>query len=416
MKAGRKTAVALLDRPAPAIKLHPQMPLVDDIAGVSDYVPTEHAIQRCQERGIGILEVYSALADPQVTRSNRNDPNLRTYMRGDLRVTVDLEGKRIVTVVDVDADERETPREPLHPFVEKGRSSVPRRTQTDNSDVLDDAWILLPHKQDDKRKVKITPALAARILELNRHNRQLRRADVEDFKRKIEAGEFRTTHQGIAIDSKMTLQDGQHRLTAIAEGTKAVMMWVAVGQDPANFDVIDVGRNRSYADVLFLAGESDPADLGAAVRLVQLYRNTDYGSWTKNKISNHLVMETFNSDKDGFRDAKQMGKWINKNIPITKTAGAAAFYIIMKANPRHEATVEDFFEGLATGADVPGGDPRHVLIRNVQRAARNRERAFAAEHLALIIKCWNAFVERRSVNVLSWKRAEPMPRVTKMEG
>jgi hypothetical protein len=397
------------------VRIRPQLPLVDDLGDATSYVMQDHAIERCEERGIGIMEVYSVIADPHRTSNGRatKDGESRRLVRGDLEVVVNPSTKKIVTVVDLDEESRVVARTPLNPLIPKGAKVPPRQKAVGKASTLDEAWCLVVHKDEDMRKVFITPELAHKLLELNHHNRALRRPDVDAWKQKLREGEFRCTHQGVAIDSKGSLQDGQHRLTAIEEEGIGTFMWVAVGTEPENFDVIDTGRNRSYGDVLHLSGETNVFVLGATVRLIHLYLTRDYAGWGKGKISNHVVMEAFRKDPAGYREAIRMGYVIGQGIPLTKTAGGAAFYVINRVNKK--PNVDEFFEGLITGADIGRSDPRLVLRRSLERKARDRERAFGAEHLALTVKTWNAWVEGVDMKTVSWKRNEDMPRVTRLE-
>lgn len=389
------------------------MPLVADTLSVEHFILTDHAIERCMERGIGIMEVYSALAEPTGNYADAVKDN-RVYVRGDVRVVVDMRKKVVITVADLNEARRTEPRHPINPLIPK-KGAVPMpRASTKVSQSLDEAWVLVAHAEPDYRLITVTPELAAKLLELNVHNRPLRNADVQEWMAKIASGEYKPTHQGGAMDSKGNLQDGQHRLTAIANGNIAVQMWFSVGQPPENFDILDTGRNRNYGDVLALSGEADVFALGSTVRLVHLFLGRDYAQWSKGKITNHVVMEEFRKDPDGYRAALAMGRQITAGIPVTRTAAGAAFYVISRVNPK--GRVEEFFDGLISGAIGDRRDPRLVLKRNVERAARERERANAALHLALVIKTWNAWVEGEEIRVLSWRRTESMPRVTRTNG
>lgn len=294
---------------------------------------------------------------------------------------------------------------------------MPRKTgaAAANQQALDEAWVLAPHKEQEYRLVLVTPELAGKLLERNTHNRPIRPKDVAEWEAKFATGEVGTTHQGIAVDTKGILQDGQHRCAAIFHSGVSVQMWVAVGMPPENFKLIDGGRNRSYGDVLALEGETDVAVLGATVRLVHLFESREYSAWNTGKITNAQVMEAFRGDPIGFRTAIREGRIIGgKNgIPMTKTAASAGFYLISKVNAAE--TVAEFFDGLVTGAGLMGGDIRLVLRRNLNNASKARERATAAVHLALLIKTWNAWIEGSDLRVLTFRRDERMPRVTRME-
>ena len=100
---------------------------------------------------------------------------------------------------------------------------------------------------------RVTPELAADWLKKNDHNRPLSRAAVEVHKRNLVAGNFRTTHQGIGLDSRGRLRDGQHRLQAIVETGIAASMLVTEGLTDSDLQAIDDGRKRTAHDILSMA-------------------------------------------------------------------------------------------------------------------------------------------------------------------
>lgn len=100
-------------------------------------------------------------------------------------------------------------------------------------------------------RVNMTPDLARQLLTQNKRNRPLSTPHVVALAKKMKAGEWVLTHQGIAIDSDGVLQDGQHRLSAVIMANVTVPMMMMTGMPPENFDAIDVdGRPRSVADLL----------------------------------------------------------------------------------------------------------------------------------------------------------------------
>src|SRR6185503_17546608 len=68
-------------------------------------------------------------------------------------------------------------------------------------------------------------------------------------------GEWMVTHQGIAFDTRGVLVDGQHRLAAIIEADVPVELTVFTDVGEGTFDVLDIGKRRSAADVLAIEGE-----------------------------------------------------------------------------------------------------------------------------------------------------------------
>jgi hypothetical protein len=75
---------------------------------------------------------------------------------------------------------------------------------------------------------------------------------VEEFCRALRQGNFKTTHQGIAIDENGNLVDGFHRLTAIAQTGIAAVMPVTTGVPECVVPLIDRGQRRTNGSVLGL--------------------------------------------------------------------------------------------------------------------------------------------------------------------
>lgn len=98
----------------------------------------------------------------------------------------------------------------------------------------------------------LTPALARTILGNNDGNRNLRPTAVRTLKEAFSRGEYKITHQGIAISTKGNLLDGQHRLTAISQmpDNFKVKMYVARGVPEDASLVMDTGVKRSSSDIL----------------------------------------------------------------------------------------------------------------------------------------------------------------------
>ena len=102
-------------------------------------------------------------------------------------------------------------------------------------------------------RVDMTPELARQLLAQNKRNRPLSSQHVIALCRKMKAGEWMLTHQGIAIDNNGQLLDGQHRLSAVVMANVTVPMLMTTGVPSAVFDAIDIdGRPRSVADLLVI--------------------------------------------------------------------------------------------------------------------------------------------------------------------
>ena len=95
----------------------------------------------------------------------------------------------------------------------------------------------------------ITPEMAAKWLEHNTRNRQLRDSVVRRYAADMKAGRWMVTGDAIAFDKNGTIANGQHRLWAVFESGATVRMLVVFGLDPEVVNVLDDHLKRSLGDV-----------------------------------------------------------------------------------------------------------------------------------------------------------------------
>lgn len=95
----------------------------------------------------------------------------------------------------------------------------------------------------------VTPAQAAEWLKNNPRNRKPVQSVVRAIADDITSGEWRLTHQGIAIGTDGTLYDGQHRLMAVVRADIPVEMivWFDMTEDTLwKIDTGGVGRRKAH--------------------------------------------------------------------------------------------------------------------------------------------------------------------------
>lgn len=104
----------------------------------------------------------------------------------------------------------------------------------------------------------VTPEMAKQFLLKNTGNRPIKRCFVDEYKRAFASGDWHLTHQAIAFASDGTLLDGQHRLTAIAEGEIAVMLVVSMDVPETARLGMDIGKPRDWVDQMGFNGTERP--------------------------------------------------------------------------------------------------------------------------------------------------------------
>lgn len=118
----------------------------------------------------------------------------------------------------------------------------------------------------ETKTVAITPEMAREWLTHNMAgNRPVLKGTVHSYARQMRNGSWNLTHQGIAFDENGELIDGQHRLNAIVEANIPVTMNVTTGvrREKGEVFTIDMGRKRTYANVVQMSGMEDPVYKGA---------------------------------------------------------------------------------------------------------------------------------------------------------
>lgn len=107
-----------------------------------------------------------------------------------------------------------------------------------------------PRPTMDFQLIMVTPDLARQMLGANNGNRRLRKNSVESMAKAMRRGEWKISHQAIALGQTGRLIDGQHRLSAVVAAETAVPMVVAYGADERTFDSLDIGVKRTAEDII----------------------------------------------------------------------------------------------------------------------------------------------------------------------
>lgn len=113
----------------------------------------------------------------------------------------------------------------------------------------------------ETKVVTVTPEMARQWLTVNmKGQRNVMKSTVHNYARQMRNGTWRLTHQGIAFDELGELIDGQHRLNAVIEANIPVQMNVTydVHRKPGEVFTIDMGRKRTYSNVVQMSGIDDP--------------------------------------------------------------------------------------------------------------------------------------------------------------
>lgn len=247
----------------------------------------------------------------------------------------------------------------------------------------------------------ITPPEARAMLERNTHNRPLSRATVERLKNVILNGEWKYNGEAIKFDETGTLMDGQHRLTAIAEGEHPAELLVLTGLPPEAFVTLDQGRKRTGGDVLAIQGVKRYNAVSVAGSMFyRLVKNRQvYGASAPIPAYGiaHIVER-----HPGLVDAVEFCAPIQRrgDSHIIGLGYLAAFVYVAEHIMGDSDRAAEFAEGISVGAELPEESPL-LQFRKKTLAGGKRDVMHAQAKLALLGKAFGLHMAGRTVKTLT---------------
>lgn len=281
-------------------------------------------------------------------------------------------------------------------------------------------WFLAEHPAPWPRLVIINPPLAVALLERNIDNRPWRQSTVDYYASLMLSGRYHLTHQGMAIDTRGILQDGQQRLMACRDSGVEISTAFFVGMPRENFKAIDEGRNRSLADLLG-KDEIKSADLAAGtMRLIAATREPMPRAFMRGKVPNEYLYDAFKGDPVNLQKAVLWGKRASVEAKVVGSALCAAAYLLYDANGWNNCFVQAFLNGLVTGAKgdsrvmLDVDDPRWLLRKEMEKRRDQGNRMRAIDQLGFVLLAWNLVVDRGEAGKkIKWAEGrDDIPQVT----
>lgn len=250
---------------------------------------------------------------------------------------------------------------------------------------------------------EVTPETCKNWMEKRTCNRvPLKRSNIDKFKSILRSGQFRTTHQGFALDWHGCLIDGQHRAAALIETGMTVTSQVTYNMDPDAFAAIDGGRVRTAGD--FVAQLTDMKQSNSNV----------YGAALK-VLSNRLSGQHWTRWTNGLPTAEQLQEWVRK-WPISEdriirltakgkqchasaTGLIVAYKIITETWP--ERIADMFFDCIGEASkEFVGRDPRAIYTNTMINVNKGRVSRDSVQQSAQAVKAFNALVAGETIGTL----------------
>jgi len=305
-------------------------------------------------------------------------------------------------------------------------SERPPSAPTSLDDVLKDNphTAVLTHPQDARIRaqfVLVTPELATMILR-NKPGwqRKVSETTVERYSVDMANDEFAFNGASVCLDDKGHLIDGQHRLHAIAQTRKPLVMLLVFGLRSEAIGAIDTGRKRRFADWLAMNGHKEQSSVvsGMVVRRWH-WEHGNYAKkgqprvhraqFTNATPSTAQLASTWQAVQDQGVDwvaAAQCGWRAHAATKTSPGVWGFAYILFSEIDPYQR---EEFFTKLVHGVKDDGSNDHPINLLRGTLLRRADENLSDVTQLHMIFTAWTAYQQGRTLGSLRKPIAPVMP-------
>lgn len=254
--------------------------------------------------------------------------------------------------------------------------------------------------------IAVTPELAAKWLKQNTSNRHLRKRAIADYARDMAAGKWRLNGEAIKFATDGTLLDGQHRLHAVIESGVAIPFLVVTGLANETQETMDAGRKRSAADAFGLRGEAHATVLASVLKRIWMWDQGDL------KFNGNAIPTTAESTEllkrrpEIYRSVEIAVRTHQAFRYLPQSVVGTAHHLFSRIDA--DATVW-FFARVGDGAELSSGHPVLALRSRVMTDRADRRRTPDYQHMAYLVRAWNALRVDRPLTRILQPADAPMP-------
>ncbi|MFD3844781.1 hypothetical protein ACFWVB_02675 [Streptomyces microflavus] len=266
--------------------------------------------------------------------------------------------------------------------------------------------------------MEVTRAMAADWLDHRNvaGNRTQSNVTARKYARLMQAGKFKTTHQGIAFDRAGFLIDGQHRLVALTQTGLSLKLFVipyVEGMDERTFDVLDLGLRRNAAQFI-------KTPYGGSAASAAKFLGVADGSFGLDTDS-HVVLDVhasrveMNEILDVVAAWPELRTWAKDAKTVSANTlippGPHLAVLAQAERTDYRDRIPEWIEGLMHGVGLTAQDSRLHLRNRFIREGRslNGSTAGRATAYRLIVRAWNAHATGTPMGVLRFSDKEDAP-------
>lgn len=247
----------------------------------------------------------------------------------------------------------------------------------------------------------ITPELAQVVLSNNSHNRRVNVGNLARLMRDIASGRWDLNGQTIGVARTSRVNDGQHRCFAVLLTGISIKSAVVFGVSEDSMGTVDIGRKRTGADRLSIAGEKDAIIVAAVAALDFEVR---YGRAPTSVEVDEYYAENATEIRAAVRARGQNVRGIGP------TAAAVAALYLLK-NGYQADSIRKFFATVKEAENTKNGNAARTLHKALFPTGRDASplRMKRDEWVATLYHHYSAWVRNQRVDAPI--KGKPLPKV-----
>lgn len=234
----------------------------------------------------------------------------------------------------------------------------------------------------------VTRELAQEYLKAGKgDNRSLSMSHVAELVGKQKRGEWVTNGDALRFDTEGQLRDGQHRLKMVEHTGIPIEVVVIRDIEPAAFSTMDVGKRRSFSDVLGIEHEKYPDQLSLTVQFVWRYISRNM----KGHVGSYEEMQTLLHAHPQIRDSILFYRGLKQATGAPGYSGVtmSLHYLFSRVD---EKKANNFISRYITGLHADEEtDPIHVTREQVMYLQEGTRPPKALQVFNLLTKTFNRY-------------------------
>jgi hypothetical protein len=276
-----------------------------------------------------------------------------------------------------------------------------------------DAWIS-KNVRDSARNgvttitVNVTPEMAAMLWARNDSNRPISLPEVARMAKDMMSGKWAHNGEPLIVSETGHLNDGQHRCLACIKSGVPVKTQITFGVSRESRKTVDIGRKRTVGHMLTMSGYASGNHLAHAAATIMVYKSYNRVVITVDKRPTTVETQDWVSlYADRLQNSLAQTRKVSDIFRVSRGLCAALHFIFSEID---ENDTDHFFAKFETGTEMGEKDPIYRLRSALLKDLTAVRKLPFEDKAAYIIKAWNAFRQRKSINFLRWIATEPFPK------